>query len=75
VFDGHLLNLRKEKDPRTGAEDWIEGVENHLGLAKTYARLAGTVVGAGGRSEKFVSARVQRPALRSYRHHKGGILA
>jgi hypothetical protein len=44
VFDGHLLNLRKERDPRSGEEDWIEGVENHLGLAKTYARLAATVV-------------------------------
>ncbi|MGA2867079.1 MAG: hypothetical protein ABSF95_21595 [Verrucomicrobiota bacterium] len=40
VLDGHLLNLRKERDPRSGADDWIEGVENHLGLAKTYARLA-----------------------------------
>lgn len=46
ILDGHLLNLRKERDPRTGAEDWIEGVENHLGLAKVYARLCGM---AGGR--------------------------
>ena len=45
VLDSHLLNLRKERDPRTGVEDWIEGVENHLGLAKTYARLA-TLAGA-----------------------------
>jgi hypothetical protein len=43
VLDGHLLNLRKERDPRSGADDWIEGVENHLGLAKTYARLAQTL--------------------------------
>jgi hypothetical protein len=40
VLDGHLLNLRKEREARSGADDWIEGVENHLGLAKTYARLA-----------------------------------
>jgi predicted RNA-binding Zn-ribbon protein involved in translation (DUF1610 family) len=40
VLDGHLLNLRKERDPKTGRENWIDGVENHLGLAKTYARLA-----------------------------------
>ena len=46
VLDGHLLNLRKERDVRTGAEDWIEGVENHLGLAKCYARLAATVAEA-----------------------------
>ncbi len=44
ILDGHLLNLRKERDVRTGAEDWIEGVENHLGLAKTYARLAQTIL-------------------------------
>jgi hypothetical protein len=42
VLDGHLLNLRKERDPKTGEEDWIDGVENHLGLAKVYARLAAT---------------------------------
>ena len=47
VLDGHLLNLRKEKDARTGAEDWVDKVENHLGLAKTYARLAATVVVGG----------------------------
>ena len=40
ILDGHLLNLRKERDVRTGEEDWVDGVENHLGLAKTYARLA-----------------------------------
>ena len=49
VLDGHLLNLRKEHHPRTGLEDWIDGVENHLGLAKAYARLAQTVVEAGAR--------------------------
>lgn len=46
VLDGHLLNLRKERNARTGIEDWIEGVENHLGLAKTYARLAQTLLEA-----------------------------
>jgi hypothetical protein len=42
VLDGHLLNLRKERDVKTGREDWVDGVENHLGLAKVYARLAVT---------------------------------
>ena len=42
VLDGHLLNLRKERNVTNGTEDWIEGVENHLGLAKVYARLAST---------------------------------
>jgi hypothetical protein len=46
VLDGHLLNLRKALNPRTGVEDWLQGVENHLGLAKTYARLAQTVLEA-----------------------------
>lgn len=40
VLDGHLLNLRKERNAKTGKEDWVDQVENHLGLAKTYARLA-----------------------------------
>ena len=43
VLDGHPLNLRKERNARTQAEEWIDGVENHLGLAKTYARLAQTL--------------------------------
>ncbi len=46
VLDGHLLNLRRERNPRTQADDWIDGVENHLGLAKTYARLAQTLTQA-----------------------------
>jgi hypothetical protein len=58
VLDGHLLNLRKERDPRTGEEDWIEGVENHLGLAKCYARLAQTVVDAGSRVAKTQFSRI-----------------
>jgi hypothetical protein len=45
LLDGHLLNLRKERDAKTGEEDWIEGVENHMGLAKVYARLAVTQAG------------------------------
>jgi hypothetical protein len=45
VLDGHLLNLRKERNARTGEEDWIAGVENHLGFAKIYARLAAMVGG------------------------------
>jgi hypothetical protein len=47
VLDGHLLNLRRERNPRTQADDWIDGVENHLGLAKTYARLAQTLTQTG----------------------------
>lgn len=45
ILDGHLLNLRKERDPKTNTEDWIQGVENHLGLAKVYSRLAAMVSG------------------------------
>ena len=45
VLEGHLLNLRKERDVKTGEEDWIDGVENHLGLAKVYARLSATQAG------------------------------
>ncbi len=40
ILDSHLLNLRKERNPATNEEDWVDGVENHLGLAKVYARLA-----------------------------------
>lgn len=43
ILDGHLLNLRKERDTKTGAEDWVDGVENHMGLAKVYARLASII--------------------------------
>ncbi|MDB6110227.1 MAG: hypothetical protein JWR69_1977, partial [Pedosphaera sp.] len=53
ILDGHLLNLRKERDTRTGEEDWVEGVENHLGLSKTYARLSQMVAEAGGAQGKF----------------------
>lgn len=55
ILDGHLLNLRKERDPKTGQEDWVEGVENHLGFAKVYARLA--VIQAN--SPRVGSGRVQ----------------
>jgi hypothetical protein len=57
VLESHLLNLRKERDSRTGAEDWIDGVENHLGLAKVYARLAGMVTGLSGRTQPFAYER------------------
>jgi hypothetical protein len=40
ILDAHLLNLRQERDRCTGESDWVHGVANHLGLAKTYARLA-----------------------------------
>lgn len=45
TVETHLLNLRKERDTRSGREDWVDGVENHLGLAKVYARLA-SMIGA-----------------------------
>ena len=47
-----MLNLRKERDPRTGVEEWIDKVENHLGLSKTYAKLAEMI---GGKAEQNVS--------------------
>ena len=46
TVESHLLNLRKEKDPRTGIEDWATQVENHFGLAKVYARIAATLFNA-----------------------------
>ena len=46
TVESHLLNLRKEKDPRTGLEDWATQVENHFGLAKVYARIAATLFNA-----------------------------
>ena len=61
VLDGHLLNLRKERDPRTQQEDWIEGVENHLGLAKCYARLAATVTERANRVQGAQFAKVAVP--------------
>ncbi len=65
ILDGHLLNLRKERDPRTGAEDWIEGVENHLGLAKCYARLAQSVADTGSRLQgaEFAPIHARRPTI------------
>jgi hypothetical protein len=44
LIDGHLLNLRRVKDAQ-GNEDWADKIENHLGLAKVYARLAATQSG------------------------------
>jgi hypothetical protein len=45
TLDVHLQNLRKERDPHTGKEDWVGKVENHAGLAKVYAKIAATVAG------------------------------
>lgn len=66
ILDGHLLNLRKERDPRTQQEDWVEGVENHLGLAKVYARLA-AMVGGTAKAGKFTFTRTG-----SARSRRGG---
>ena len=66
ILDGHLLNLRKERDTKTGKEDWIDQVENHLGLAKTYARLS---VIAGSR--KPVKVAFSRPGNIPSKHHIG----
>jgi hypothetical protein len=66
VVDGHLLNLRKERDTRTGEEDWIDGVENHLGLAKVYARLASMVVGLNGTVQPFA----YEPANRDWQQRR-----
>lgn len=50
MLANHLQNLRKVRSANGGAEDWADGVENHLGLAGCYARLASMVSGnaAGG---------------------------
>jgi Phage terminase large subunit (GpA) len=71
VLDGHLLNLRKERDTRTGVEDWIDGVENHLGLAKTYARLAEIVRGLS-RPQRFVAQRIERSVWHETANHGKG---
>ena len=71
ILDGHLMNLRKERDVKSGTEDWIEGVENHLGLAKVYARLAATMdalpVSHGGAITAEILARMQTGPARSNR--------
>lgn len=56
VVDGHLLNLRKVKDAQ-GNEDWADKVENHLGLAKVYARIA--VVAGTRQAVRFQFSRVE----------------
>ena len=40
TLDTHLQNLRKGKKPGQAQEDWLDAIENHLGLAGCYARLA-----------------------------------
>jgi hypothetical protein len=64
LLDSHLMNLRKERNPATGAEDWVDKVENHLGLAKVYARLASTVATATKvRPFAFKAVASERPGL------------
>ena len=74
LLDGHLLNLRKERDPNTGMEDWVDKVENHLGLAKIYARLAalhagetrgvvGRILPPSGRRAELIAERRDRRVL------------
>ena len=74
ILDGHLLNLRKERDVKTGEEDWIEGVENHLGLGKVYARLASTV-GAAGKAAPFAHQKVIIPGRGDRSRRTKGVLA
>lgn len=71
VFDVHLLNLRKEKDSSTGEEDWATQVENHLGLAKTYARLAATQGGLPqALAGKFIPPAGRRASVISERRNR-----
>lgn len=72
ILDGHLLNLRKEKDPRTGAEDWVEKVENHLGLSKVYARLAAEC-GAAEKTGPFAYTAVSRTDRESRLGRREGV--
>lgn len=53
VLDTHLQNVRKETAAGVSGADWVDGVENHLGLAKVYARLAALVTGGTRRNERF----------------------
>lgn len=57
TLETHLLNLRKAR-AADGTEDWVDGVENHLGLAKTYARLA-AMFQTISRPKPFAFRRVQ----------------
>jgi hypothetical protein len=59
-LDEHLKNLRR--DPETG--DWIDKVENHLGLAKSYAKLA-SMFQSGGKSSGGIKSMIGIEAGRS----------
>jgi len=53
MLDTHLQNLRRIRSADGKREDWADGVENHLGLAACYARLAAMVCEGSGRRGAF----------------------
>jgi len=67
TLDTHLLNLRKERDTKTQEEDWVDGVENHLGLARCYARLASLIVQVSGQVQPFAYERINARETRRIR--------
>jgi hypothetical protein len=71
----HLQNLRKVRPANGGAEDWADGVENHLGLAACYARLASVVAtgGAGSASGVWKRDRVATPDAAAYDRRAGTV--
>lgn len=74
TLDAHLMNLRKERDPATGQEDWADGIENHLGLAKTYARLC-AMFSRTAQARPFAYESVEaRPGYADLCMHKGALL-
>jgi len=60
TLHGHILcGARKVRDANGKDEHWIDGVENHLLLASTYARLAETVAaGAAARAGSAGAGRI-----------------
>lgn len=63
TLDAHLLaGSQRAKDERTGElGDYMDGIENHLLLADTYAALAELVGGEAQRTTPFAYRPVERP--------------
>jgi hypothetical protein len=40
MIETHLTNLRRGRKAGQSEDDWLDGIENHLGLAAVYARIA-----------------------------------
>jgi hypothetical protein len=65
LLNTHLQNLRRVKATETSREDWADGVENHLGLAGTYARLAASCGSAAIGPDPYLPKRFDTPRSRA----------